>query len=256
MQKVNITGLDTARLPKLTAKESSQLMDKIKEGDERAREYFLMANARLVLSVMKRFNIKNQDPDDIFQVGYLGMVKAINNFNFDLGVRFSTYAVPMIIGEIRRFLRDSTSVKVTRSMRDTAYKALKKKEEICYLTGVEPSLTEVGEELDISVSEIACALDAVSDVVSYYTPVANDGDGELMLFEQISDPKENDARWGDYIALNACIENLPDKEKEIIDLRYYKGMTQKEIASAINISQAQVSRLENMAIAKMKEVMI
>ncbi len=256
MQKVNISGLDTSRLVKLTAKQSVELMDKIKAGDSEAREYFLISNARLVLSVMKRFNIKNQDPDDVFQVGYLGMVKALNNFNFDLGVRFSTYAVPMIIGEIRRFLRDSTSVKVTRSMRDTAYKVLKKKDEMCYLTGVEPTLVEVGEELDIPLSLIACSLDAVSDVISYYTPVASDGEGELLMLEQLSDSRENDARWGDYITLKTCIDDLPEKEKEIIDLRYYKGMTQKEIANSINISQAQVSRLENMAIAKIREVML
>lgn len=254
--KVNICGIDTANIPKLSAKEQDALMERIKNGDSEAREYFLYVNIRLVLSILKRFNCRNQDIDDLFQVGYLGMVKAINNFDFSLNVRFSTYAVPMIIGEIKRFMRDANSIKVSRSVRDIAYKALKKREEIGYNTGIEPTLLEVSNELDIPISEVACALDAVSDVISYYEPAYNDGEDEILMLEQLADKKDTDAKWTENLTLYSALDRLPDKEREVIDLRFYKGMTQKEIADFVGISQAQVSRLEKIAIDRMKKYII
>lgn len=256
MQKVNICGINTADIPKLSAKEAAGLLERIKNGDEQARDYFLYANIRLVLSILKRFNCRNQDPDDLFQVGCLGMVKALNNFDYTLNVRFSTYAVPMIIGEIKRFLRDANSIKVSRSVREVAYKALKKREEIGYNTGIEPTILEVSEELDIPLGEVACALDAVSDVISYYEPVYSDSDDEILMLEQIADKKNTDGKWTENISLFTALDKLPLKEREIIDLRYFKGRTQKEIAADVNISQAQVSRLEKIAIERMKKHLI
>lgn len=253
MQTVYICGLDTAKLPKLTGKQSTELLEKIRNGDEQARDYFLNANIRLVLSVMKRFNINSDNVDDIFQVGCLGMVKALNNFNYDLNVRFSTYAVPMIIGEIRRFLRDSSTIKVSRSLRDIAYKVLNRREKLESETGIEVTLVEVAEELDIPLQEVATAIDAVSDVLSYYEPVYSDNEDEILMLEQLADTKDTDIKWTEYISLFSALNKLPDREKEVIKLRYFNGRTQKEIASDINISQAQVSRLEKIAIDRMKK---
>ena len=253
MQTVYICGLDTSTLPKLTGKQSTELLEKIKNGDTNAREYFLRANIRLVLSVMKRFNTKGKDVDDIFQVGCLGMVKALNNFNYDLNVRFSTYAVPMIIGEIRRFLRDSSTIKVSRSLRDIAYKVLSKREQLESESGLEVSFIEVAEELAIPIDEVSTAIDAVSDVLSYYEPVFSDSEDEILMLEQLADTKNTDIKWTEYIALFTALNRLPDREKEVIKLRYFNGRTQKEIASLIDISQAQVSRLEKMAIDRMKK---
>lgn len=256
MQTVYICGLDTSKLPKLTGKQSTELLEKIKNGDLVARDYFLNANIRLVLSVMKRFNTNEKNVDDVFQVGCLGMVKALNNFNYDLNVRFSTYAVPMIIGEIRRFLRDSSSVKVSRSLRDVAYKVLSKREEIESKSGLEVSLVEVAEELDIPIQEVATAIDAVSDVISYYEPVYSDSEDEILMLEQLADTKNTDIKWAEYISLFSAFNKLPAREKEVIKLRYFNGRTQKEIADDIDISQAQVSRLEKIAIDRMKKYLI
>lgn len=252
MQTVYICGIDTTKIPKLSKKEQDELLEKIRYGDKVARDYFLYANIRLVLSVMKRFSPKGVDIDDVFQVGCLGMVKALNNFNYDFNVRFSTYAVPMIIGEIKRYLRDSSSVKVSRSLRDIAYKVIKKREELEF-SGVEANIVEVAKEIDIPLKDVAMALNAVSDVISYYEPVYSENEDEILMLDQLADKKHTDIKWTEYIALFTALERLCDKEKQIIDLRYFKGFTQKEIASMLDISQAQVSRLEKIAINKMKK---
>lgn len=243
MQKVEICGVDTSGLPLLTAKENEDLMKKLKAGDKSAREKFIVGNMRLVLSLVKRFWAKNANADDVFQAGCVGLIKAIDNFDLSVGVKFSTYAVPMIIGEIKRYLRDGNSLRVSRSIRDTAYRVLKVRESI-EERDEEATLEKIASEMQVAVSEVVYALDAISDPVSLYDPVYNKAGDTLLLMDQLCDEKNNDEVWTERVALNEAMERLGEREKRILFLRYYEGKTQTEISEEVGISQAQVSRLE------------
>ncbi len=255
MGRVNICGIDTSLLPKLSGKECDALILKIKSGDTEARDLFLRANMRLVLSIVGRFSKSNESSDDLFQVGMIGLLKALDNFDATLDVRFSTYAVPMIIGEIKRFLRDRTSIKVSRSMRDTAYKALKAREKLIESSVNEPNMLEIAEEIGVSVKEVACALDAVSEPVSFYEPVFSDGEEGMEILDQLADKKENSDNWSERISLYEALKNVPERELEVVRLRYFDGKTQIEISEIVGISQAQVSRLEKSAMAKLRQAL-
>lgn len=250
--RVEICGIETSKLPKLTAKESKELLDKIKSGDEEAREYFIFANMRLVLSLVQRFDNKNVSSDDLFQVGCVGLLKAIKNFDTSLNVMFSTYAVPMIIGEIRRYLRDRTSIKVSRSMRDLAYQAIQARDRLSINSSVQPSLAEIASELDIDVREVACALDAISEPISIYEPVYSEGEDTILLMDQLNDNSNPSETLIENVSLKDAIKSLPEREYKVMELRYFKGKTQIEISEEVNISQAQVSRLEKSAINRMR----
>ena len=249
--KVFIAGIDTSKLPRATNAELIELMKKIKLGDEEARNQFVMFNMRLVLSICGRFNTTKNNIDDVFQVGTIGLLKSIDNFNPEIGVRFSTYAVTMIIGEIRRFLRDSNAFKVTRGLRDIAYKALTKKEELLRLSNDEPTLDEIANELNIPIQDVAMALDAISDPVSLYESVFSDDDGNFLVLDQIKDPTSEDT-WLENASLIDAIKTLDSREQDILNLRYFQGKTQTEISEEIGISQAQVSRLEKNALKTIK----
>ncbi|MDR3318656.1 MAG: RNA polymerase sporulation sigma factor SigG [Clostridiales bacterium] len=253
--KVVICGINTATLPKLTAVQQRELLLKIKAGDEDARQEFVIANMRLVLSVVQRFMSRRENIDDIFQVGCVGLIKAIDNFNIALNVRFSTYAVPMIIGEIRRFLRDNNSIRVSRSLRDTAYRALQAREQLEINSQNEPTLEEIAAAVNLPLSEVVNALDAISDPVSLFDPIYHDGGDTAMLMDQISDVKNRDEVWIEEVALRESIRKLNDREREILYLRYFEGKTQIEVSDEIGISQAQVSRLEKNAIKAMSKTM-
>lgn len=247
MQKVEICGVDTSGLPLLTSKENEELMKKLKTGDKAAREKFIVGNMRLVLSLVKRFWAKNANADDVFQAGCVGLIKAIDNFDLSVGVKFSTYAVPMIIGEIKRYLRDGNSLRVSRSIRDTAYRVLKVRESI-EERDEEATLEKIASEMQVAVSEVVYALDAISDPVSLYDPVYNKAGDTLLLMDQLCDEKNNDEVWTERVALNEAMERLGEREKRILFLRYYEGKTQTEISEEVGISQAQVSRLEKNAL--------
>ena len=251
--KVEICGLDTASLPKLKNSEMDELMIKIKAGDEEARNLFINANLRLVLSVVHRFGGRKESPDDLFQVGTIGLIKAINNFDTSLNVRFSTYAVPMIIGEIRRFLRDNNSVRVSRSIRDTAYRILQSREKLTLMNKVEPTLEEIAKDLDLKVREVAFALDSITEPVSLHDPVYSDGTETVRVMDQIGDSKNNQDEWIENFALKDALKKLNKREKQILLLRYYLGKTQMEVSNEVGISQAQVSRLEKNAIDNMRK---
>ena len=250
--KVVITGINTSTLPKLSSKEIDELMKKLKQGDELARELFVVANLRLVLSVVQRFVGRETKADDMFQVGCVGLMKAIDNFDMSLGVRFSTYAVPMIIGEIKRFLRDNNSVRVSRSLRDIAYKTLQAKEALSKDNFNEPTLDEISAYLQIPVKTINFALDAISDTVSLSDPIYQDNDN-AELKDQIADLKDGDESLYERIAIRDAIKRLSPKEREILMLRYYVGRTQVEVSEEIGISQAQVSRLEKNALTRIRD---
>lgn len=251
LSKVVICGVDTSGLPKLSSKEQDELMRRIKAGDEEARDQFIVGNMRLVLSLVRRFWSKNANADDVFQAGCVGLIKAIDNFDLSVGVRFSTYAVPLIMGEIKRYLRDGNSLRVSRSIRDTAYRILKVREQ---LETEDDNVTydKIADKMNIAVSEVAYALDAISDPVSLYDPVYNKSGDELLLVDQIFDKKNNDEVWTERAALYEAISKLDEREKSIVLLRYFEGKTQTEISSEVGISQAQVSRLEKAALAKVK----
>ena len=251
--KVLIAGINTAELPKLKSQDIDQLMKKVKSGDELARDAFVIANLRLVLSIVQRFGGKGDKADDMFQVGCVGLMKAIDNFDQSLGVKFSTYAVPMIIGEIRRFLRDNNSIRVSRSLRDIAYKALQAKEELSKDSFKEPSLDDIADYLDLPVKTITFALDAISETVSLSEPVAGDGDDTIELMDQIKNLKDSDDSLYEKLALKEAIKYLSPRERQILLLRYYVGKTQMEVSEEVGISQAQVSRLEKSALKIMKE---
>jgi len=253
MSKVVITGIDTSSLPKLSGKEQMELMQKLKAGDDFAREQFAICNMRLVLSVLQRFRARCNSTDDLFQVGCIGLMKAIDNFDISQNVKFSTYAVPMIIGEIKRYLRDNNSIRVSRSLRDTAYKVLKAREELIKNNSEEPSVDQVSEFLNIPVSEVAIALEAISEPMSLGDPVYNDGDDTIYLMDQLSDAKDSEEKWVNNINLKDALTKLNEREKEIVMLRYYVGKTQMEVSEEIGISQAQVSRLEKNAIKEIKK---
>lgn len=251
--KVEITGISTSNLPKLSGAEQAKLMEDIKKGDSFARDKFAIANMRLVLSVVQRFRSRCENIDDVFQVGCVGLMKAIDNFDMTLNVKFSTYAVPMIIGEIKRFLRDNNSIRVSRSLRDIAYKTLKAKEELMKSLDYEPSVDEIANYLDLPINEVAIALEAISDTLSFSDPVYNDGDDTIYLMDQVSNSVDSEENWIEKLNLKDAVKNLSNREKQIVMMRYYVGKTQMEVSNEIGISQAQVSRLEKNAIKQLKK---
>jgi RNA polymerase sporulation-specific sigma factor len=250
--KVEICGVNTSQLPLLTNEEKKELFEKIRQGDKKAREDFIKGNLRLVLSIIQRFSSSNENIDDLFQIGCIGLMKAIDNFDVTLNVKFSTYAVPMIIGEIRRYLRDNNSIRVSRSIRDTAYKAIYTKEAMMKDSDKEPTVEKIADKLGLPVQEIVFALDAIQSPVSLYEPVYAESGDNLYIMDQISDKKNKEENWVEQISLNAAIERLSRREHRIIELRYFEGKTQMEVAQEIQISQAQVSRLEKKALRTMK----
>ena len=249
--KVCICGIDTSSLPKSTNKDLVRVMDEIKQGKEGAREEFIMLNMRLVLSIVQRFMVKEHNSDDLFQVGIIGLMKAIDNFDTSVGVKFSTYAVPMIIGEIKRFLRDNNSLKVTRSLRDIAYKALQVRETLMKESIDEPTVDEIALGLDMPVRDVAYALDAISEPVSLFDTVYNDDNDTFLVMDQIKDSTSED-NWVENTMLHEALKTLDTREQQILFLRYYVGKTQMEISETIGISQAQVSRLEKNALKYIK----
>ena len=253
--KVKICGVDTSKLPRLKHKEAEILMDKIKAGDKFAEETFVFANLRLVLSVVQKFLNRSETPDDLFQVGCVGLIKAVKNFDTSHGVKFSTYAVPMIIGEIRRFLRDNNSIRDSRSMRDLAYKAMQMREKLEDENNKEVTNLELAKALDVSLYDVESSLEAVSEPISIFEPVFKDGQDQVFILDQISDINETDKKWTERIALREALTKLTKREYNIINMRYFLGKTQMEIASSIGISQAQVSRLEKSALERMKKLM-
>lgn len=253
--KVTICGIDTSTLPKLKNAELNELMKKVKDGDKEAKKKFIIANLRLVLSIVQRFSAKKQNPDDMFQVGCVGLIKAINNFDCSLNVQFSTYAVPMIVGEIRRFLRDASAMRIPRSIRDTAYQVLKSREKLSAQNHNEPTLEEISTDIGVSLQEVAFAVDAISEPVSMFDPVYKDGSETVHVMDQIGDSKNNQDEWIENFALKDALKKLSAREKQVLLMRYYLGKTQIEVSSAVGISQAQVSRLEKEAIAQMRKDM-
>lgn len=253
LYKVEICGVNTAKLPILSNEEKEELFEKIDKGDILARERFIQGNLRLVLSIIKRFSNSDEDVDDLFQIGCIGLIKALDNFDRTMEVKFSTYAVPMIMGEIRRYLRDNNAIRVSRSLKDIAYKAIYAREQISREQSKDPTVSEIAEKIGISKEEIVEALDAIQNPVSLYEPVYNEGGDTLYVMDQISDKKSKEELWVEKISLNDAIKRLPIKEKKVIDLRFFKGRTQIEVANELAISQAQVSRLEKNAISSMKK---
>lgn len=251
LQKVVINGVDTSTLPRLTREESDELLHKIKRGDIKAKNLFITANMRLVLSIIKRFPNTKVSADDMFQSGCIGLIKATDNFDVKFGVAFSTYAVPMILGEIKRLIRTNNSMRVSRSIRDTAYKVLKTRNELERLDE-EATAEKIACALEIPTSEVVYALDAISDTVSIYDPVYSKEGEELLLVDQIKDDKESDERWTENIALRKATIKLDERERRIIFMRYYEGKTQTEISKEVGLSQAQVSRLEKTALKTLK----
>ncbi len=252
MHKVFICGIETSKLPKVSTSEAVQMMIEIKDNNNmEVRDQFITSNLRLVLAMVQRYDSR-YDSDDLFQVGCIGLIKAVNNFDMKYNVKFSTYAVPMIIGEMTKFVKESTSIRVTRSMRDTAYKALKAREIIEIREQKTVSLFEIAEEIDKPISEIACALNAISEPVSIYESIYNDEDDSLAIMDQLCTKDDNELNWTENIMLKKCVNILTEKEKCILSMRYYKDKTQVEIADFIGVSQAQVSRLEKIALKKMR----
>lgn len=252
LNKVEICGVNTARLPVLSGEEKEFLFERIKAGDERARELYIRGNLRLVLSVIRRFSASNENVDDLFQIGCIGLMKAIDNFDTSLQVKFSTYAVPMIVGEIRRYLRDNNSIRVSRSLRDTAYKAIYAKENYMKKNLKEPTMNEIAQEIGVPAEEIVYAMDAIQSPVSLYEPVYTEGGDTLYVMDQISDKKNREENWVESISLKEALNRLEERERNIIELRFYEGKTQMEVAAEIGISQAQVSRLEKNALKFMR----
>lgn len=252
LNKVEICGVNTSSLPLLKEEEKDALFERIKAGDEAAKEEYIRGNLRLVLSVIKRFSGSNENADDLFQIGCIGLIKAVNNFNTELDVKFSTYAVPMIIGEIRRYMRDNNSIRVSRSLRDTAYKAIYAKESYVKRNLKEPTIQEIAEEIGISKEDIVFALDAIQSPVSLQEPVYNDSGDAVYVMDQISDKKNREEIWIEELSLQAAMNHLNPRERYIIELRFFHGRTQMEVAEDIHISQAQVSRLEKNALRTMK----
>ncbi len=251
--KVEICGVNTARLKTLTAPQMEELLHRASRGDANARQQLIEGNLRLVLSVIQRFEKRGESPDDLFQVGCIGLMKAIANFDPDKQVRFSTYGVPMIAGEVRRYLRDNSAIRVSRSIRDVAYRVLQCKEAIQLRIGREPSLEEIARELELPVEEVNQAMDAVCAPVSLHDPVYADGGDPLTVMDQVRDTKNTEAVWMEHIALRDAFRALGEREKKILSLRFYDGRTQMEVAQALGISQAQVSRLEKGAISTMRK---
>ncbi|MBQ1965963.1 MAG: RNA polymerase sporulation sigma factor SigG [Clostridia bacterium] len=253
LNKVEICGINTSELKVLNEAEKTALLHRIKGGDASARAAFVNGNLKLVLSVVQRFSNRGEDPDDLFQIGCIGLIKAIDNFDLSQEVKFSTYAVPMIIGEIRRYLRDNNPIRVSRSLRDIAYKALAAKERLTATLSREPTIEEISSELGMKREEVVVALEAIVDPVSLFDSVYNDDSDTIYLMDQVRDIHENDSNWVEEISLRQAISQLSEREKRILALRFYSGKTQTEVASEIGISQAQVSRLEKNALNEIKK---
>ena len=251
--KVTICGVNTQELPLLSAKEKKELLLKIKAGDQTARERFIKGNLRLVLSIVGRFSNSNENVDDLFQIGCIGLIKSIDNFDLSQNVKFSTYAVPMIIGEIRRYLRDNNSIRVSRSLRDVAYKALLVRDKLIKDNNKEPTVSQIAKELNIPREEVVFALDAIQDPVSLFEPIYHDGGDAIYVMDQISDSKNSDDSWLENISIREAMKKLNNREKLILTLRFFNGKTQMEVADEIGISQAQVSRLEKTALKHMRK---
>ena len=252
LNKVEICGVNTSELPVLKPEEKEELFRKIKEGDKEASERYIKGNLRLVLSVIRRFQNSNENADDLFQIGCIGLMKAIDNFDTTLQVKFSTYAVPMIIGEIRRYLRDNNSIRVSRSLRDIAYKAIYTRESYTKEHQREPTIAEIAEETGIDKEMIVYAMDAIQNPVSLFEPVYTEGGDTLYVMDQISDKKNREEKWIENLSLREAMQRLSDRERNIIEMRFYEGKTQMEVAEEVGISQAQVSRLEKTALKSMK----
>lgn len=252
VNKVEICGLDTSKLPMMTYERSTELLKKISEGDEEARDIFIKENLRLVLSVIQRFSGRGEQMDDLFQVGCIGLIKAINNFDLSFNVRFSTYAVPMIIGEVRRHLRDNNSLRVSRSIRDTAYHALQIRARLMDESGQEPHISDIAKAMDVKEEDVAFALDAIQDPVSLFEPIYHDDGDAIYVMDQLKDDRTSDDDWLTHVAIERGMDKLSEREQNIIKLRFFQGRTQMEVAEEIGISQAQVSRLEKNALRHMK----
>ncbi len=254
INRVEIANVNTSKLQVLTQEETKELFEKMHNGDKSAREKLINGNLRLVLSVIQRFCGRGENADDLFQVGCVGLIKAIDNFDTSLDIQLSTYGVPMIIGEVRRYLRDNNMVRVSRSVRDLAYKVLQAKEKITREKGKEPTIDDLAKELNVEKEEIVLSLDAIQDPVSLQEPVYNDGADSLSIMDQVKDKKNTDEMWAENITMNEALKRLNDKERMIIDKRFFLGRTQMEVANEIGISQAQVSRLEKTAIEHMRRL--
>ena len=254
INKVEICGVNTSKLPILSREEKEELLIKIKAGDEEARQAFIHGNLRLVLSVIQRFYGRGESADDLFQVGCVGLIKAIDNFDLSQNVQFSTYAVPMIVGEIKRYLRDNNSIRVSRSIRDLAYKVIQYKERYLKENNREPTVEEIAKELQVEKEDIAFSLDAIQDPLSLQEPVYNDGSESIYIMDQVKDSKNTDELWAEKMTIMQVMKKLNEKEKEIITKRFFDGKTQMEVADEIGISQAQVSRLEKNAIDRIKRL--
>lgn len=250
--KVEICGINTSKLPLLSSQEKTELFRRIKAGDKTARDEYIKGNLRLVLSIIQRFSGSNENVDDLFQIGCIGLMKAIDNFDLSQNVQFSTYAVPMIIGEIRRFLRDNNSIRVSRSLKDTAYKAIYTKEAMMKQMDREPTIMEISKEIGIPGEDIVAALDAIQTPVSLYEPVYSESGDTLYIMDQISDSKNREEHWIENISLNEAMDKLDGRERKILLMRFFEGKTQMEVAKEIHISQAQVSRLEKNALKTMR----
>lgn len=250
---MEICGVNTSKLKVLKNEEIMELLKKSRDGDKTARDELINGNLRLVLSVIQKFMSRGENADDLFQVGCIGLMKAIDNFDMSLNVRFSTYGVPMIIGEVRRYLRDNSPIRVSRSMRDTAYKVMQVKEKIINETQKEPDIDEIAKILNLKRSEVVTALDAIQEPVSLYEPIYSDSGDSVCGMDQIGDPRNTDESWIEQIAINEAISKLSDREKHILNMRFYEGKTQMQVASEVGISQAQVSRLEKNAINQIKK---
>ena len=251
--KVEICGVDTSKLPVLSAQRMQELFKEMENGNKAAREEFISGNLRLVLSIIQRFWNRGENADDLFQIGCIGLIKAIDNFDVTQNVKFSTYAVPMIIGEIRRYLRDNNPIRVSRSLRDIAYRALQVRNQLMDKLSHEPTINEIAKELDLPVEEVVFAMDAIQDPISLFEPIYQDGGDAIYVMDQVSDEKNDDESWINEIALQEAMNRLNEREKHILKMRFFDGRTQMEVASEIGISQAQVSRLEKSALRHMRK---
>ena len=251
--KVEICGVNTAKLPLYKEAEMMEMIEKVKAGDKETRDKFIQGNLRLVLSVIQRFSNRGENPDDLFQVGCIGLIKALDNFDTSHGVKFSTYAVPMIIGEIRRYLRDNNSIRVSRSMRDLAYKSLQAREVLASRLQREPTVTEIAQELDAKREDVVMALESIQEPVSLFEPVFHDDGDALYVMDQVQDTKNTDVKWIENLSLSEAMKKLAPRERYILNMRFFEGKTQMEVAKEISISQAQVSRLEKNALKYMRK---
>ncbi len=254
VRKVEITNVDTSKLPRLTAQEKEELFKKIKEGDLEAREEFIKGNLRLVLSIIQRFSSRVDNVDDLFQIGCIGLIKSVDNFDLSLNVQFSTYAVPMIIGEVRRYLRDNNPIRVSRSVRDLAYRGLAAKEELIKELNREPTVEEIAKKVGVETEEMIYGLEAIQDPISLQEPVSNDGTENIYILDQVKDSKNSDEKWAEQITIQEALKKLNKREKLVINSRFFEGRTQMEIAEELGISQAQVSRIEKEAMVRIKRV--